>query len=86
MNMLPLLGYVAYTVAVLIAGIAIHGWLTRQKSPTLRIDEIKAAAALLASAAKAATDEVQIASERKQATDLALAQAAAHLAAINGGK
>ena len=83
---MQILGLLVGAVFLFIAGIATHGWLTRQKSPTLRIDEIKAAAALLAAAAKAASDEVTIATERKQATDLALAQAAAHLAAITPSK
>lgn len=80
--MIEALPYIAAGIALYIGGIATHGWLTRQKSPTLRIDEIKAAAALLAAASKASADEVQIATERKQATDLALSQAAATLASI----
>jgi hypothetical protein len=86
MNTTVLLAILGSNVVSLVAGIVVHAWSARQKSPTLRIDEIKAAAALLASAAKAATDEVQIATERKQATDLALAQAATHLSAINVSK
>lgn len=84
--MIELIAYAAGAISLFIGGIATHGWLTRQKSPTLRIDEIKAAAALLAAASKAAADELQTATERKQATDLALSQAAASLAAINGSK
>jgi len=83
---LEIVGYLAAALTLFVAGIATHGWLTRQKSPTLRIDEIKAASALLAAAAKAAADEVQTATERKQATDLALAHAAAALTSATAGK
>jgi len=83
---LEIIAYAAGAIALFISGIATHGWLTRQKSPTLRIDEIKAASALLAAAAKAAADEVLIATERKQTTDLALAHAAAALTSATAGK
>ncbi len=66
----------------LIAGMAFIGWLTRQKSPTLTLDAIKGATAILNAAAAEATSEVTTATQRKEAVDLALKHAAASLAVV----
>ncbi len=83
---LEILGYIAAAVTLFIGGIATHGWLTRQKSPTLTLDAIKAATALIAEAQKSADDAVLIATERQQAVALALSQAAARLPAASPAK
>ena len=79
---LEILGYLAAAITLFVGGIAFHGYLTRQKSPTLTIDAIKAASALIAEAQKSADDAVTVATERQQAVALALSQAAARLPAV----
>lgn len=75
MTTFEILAIAAGLVAVFIGGIVFHAWMNRQKSPTLTLDAIRAASALLAEAAKSTEDAVTIANERKQAVDLALSQA-----------
>lgn len=70
-----ILAFIASNVFSLVAGIAWHGWLARQKSPTLALDEIKAASAVLNSARASAANAVVAAAQRKEAVDLALTHA-----------
>lgn len=76
---LEILAYIAAAVTLFVSGIAFHGYLTRQKSPTLELDAIRAAASLLAAARTSAANDVTNATCRQQAIDLALSQAAAQL-------
>lgn len=76
---LEILGYIAAFVATFIGGIATHGWMTRQKSPTLTLDAIKAATAVLTAAAAHSANEVIAANQRQEAVSLALKHAAATL-------
>lgn len=76
---LEILGYVAAFVVTFVGGIATHGWLTRQKSPTLTLDAIKAATAVLSAAAASAANDATAAQQRKEAVALALKHAAATL-------
>lgn len=73
---LEILAYVSAAVIIYIAGIATHGWLTRQKSPTLTLDAIKAASAVLTAAAAHSAHEVTAAAQRQEAVALALKHAA----------
>jgi len=82
MTTFEILARAAGFVIVFIGGIVFHAWVNRQKSPTLTLDAIKAASALLAEAAKSTEDAVTIANERKQAVDLALSQAAARFPTV----
>jgi drug/metabolite transporter superfamily protein YnfA len=76
MTMLPLLGYLAAAIALFVGGIAFHGWMTRQKSPTLTLDAIKAATAILAAARAESAGAVLAATQRDEAVALALKHAA----------
>ena len=76
---LAILGYIAAFIATYIGGIATHGWMTRQKSPTLTLDAIKAATAVLSAAAASAAHEATSAQQRQEAVALALKHAAATL-------
>lgn len=81
---LEILAYAAGAIALFISGIATHGWLTRQKSPTLTLDAIKAATAVLTAAAAHSANEVIAANQRQEAVALALKHAAETLATPAG--
>jgi hypothetical protein len=72
---LAILGYIAAFIATYVGGIATHGWMTRQKSPTLTLDAIKAATAILNAARAASAAEVLAATQRDEAIALALKHA-----------
>ncbi len=78
---LAILGYIAAFVATYVGGIATHGWMTRQKSPTLTLDAIRAATAVLTAARAASANEVIAATQRDEAVALALKHAGVSLAA-----
>jgi hypothetical protein len=78
---LTILGYLAAFIATFVGGIATHGWLTRQKSPTLTLDAIKAANAILTAARIASASELMAAKQRDEAVALALKHAADSLTA-----
>lgn len=80
---LTILGYIAAFVATYIGGIATHGWMTRQKSPTLTLDAIKAATAILNAARAASAAEVLAAKQRDEAVELALKHASDTLTATS---
>lgn len=79
MTTMQLLGLLAAFVATFVGGITFHGWMTRQKSPTLTLDAIKAATAMLTAAAASSAHEVTAANQRQEAVALALKHAAASL-------
>ena len=78
---LEILGYVAAAVTLFVGGIATHGWLTRQKSPTLTLDAIKAATAVLTAARSESAAAVLAATQRDEAVALALKHAGVSLTA-----
>jgi hypothetical protein len=80
MTTMQILGVLAGAVFLFIAGIAFHGWMTRRKSPTLTLDAIKAATAVLTAAAAHSAHEVIAANQRQEAVALALKHAAETLA------
>jgi hypothetical protein len=78
-----ILAMIASAVALFVGGIATHGWLTRQKTSAIRADAIHGAVDVLLAAANTASDDAQIlaATQRKQATALALQHALERLTA-----
>lgn len=81
MSTLQILALAAAFVVAFVGGIAFHGWMMRSKSPTLTLDAIKAATAVLAAAASSSAQEVTAATQRQEAVALALKHAAASLTA-----
>lgn len=85
---MQILAIIAGFIFVYIGGIATHGWLTRQKTSAIRADAIHGAVDVLLAAANTASDDAQIlaATQRKQATALALQHALERLTASTGVK
>lgn len=83
MDTMHILGLAAALIAVFVGGIATHGWLTRQKTSAIRADAIHGAVDVLLAAANTASDDAMIlaATQRKQATALALQHALERLTA-----
>lgn len=83
MTTFQILAMIAGAVALFVGGIATHGWLTRQKTSAIRADAIHGAVDVLLAAANTAGDDAVIlaATQRKQATALALQHALERLTA-----
>lgn len=79
MTTMQLICLAALIVIVFVGGIAFHGWMTRQKSPTLTLDAIKAATAVITAARAASAAEVVAATQRDEAIALALKHASSTL-------
>lgn len=79
MTSMQILLLLAGFVSVFVGGIVFHAWLNRQKSPTLTIDAIKAATAVIAAARSNAIADVVAAAQRREAINLALKHAAESL-------
>lgn len=83
-----ILALIAGAVFLFVGGIATHGWLTRQNTSAIRADAIHGAVDVLLAAANTSGDDAMIlaATQRKQATALALTHALERLTAANGAR
>jgi hypothetical protein len=88
MSILEILAIFAAAVLLIIAGVVLHAWMSKQKTSPLRTDAIKAAVDVLITAANSTEEDEVIlaATERKQALALAVTQATSRLSSALAAK